>query len=75
MGETKRQNTQTGEIMPPNWSKELWLPKIQAFLEMWVCLVYWLSLVGFTWMVLFKEEDGLADSEEGKCAQESWLLI
>lgn len=59
--------------MPHNCSKDLWPPQTQAFLEIWVGLAYWLSLVGFMRMVFFKE-DGLADSEGNKGTRESWLL-
>lgn len=52
--------------MLPNCSKDPQLLQIQAFLEMWVCLVHGPSLVGFTRMVLFKEGDDMADSEEDK---------
>lgn len=52
--------------MLPNCSKNLQLLQIQAFLEMWVCLVHGPSLVGSIGITLIKEEDSMADSEEDK---------
>lgn len=73
IGWIKRQNVQTGGSCHTTAQKAYGPPQTQAFLEIWVWLAYWLSLVGFMRMVLFKE-DGLADSEWNKGTRESWLL-